>query len=57
MEQQYLLTFDIFIKELDKIIPSYAWFEHEEDMNEFIHTSPKITVIDKLKINQCEMLK
>jgi hypothetical protein len=56
MEQQYLLTFDVFIKEVDKIIISYAWFETEKDMEEFIEEN-NITVNDKLKIYSCEILK
>lgn len=56
MEQQYLLTFDLYIKELNRAIPSYAWFEHVEDMEEFIEITQNITVTDKTRILQCEEL-
>ena len=54
MEQQYLLTFDLCI--LNRAIPSYAWFEHVEDMEEFIEITPNITITDKTRILQCEEL-
>jgi hypothetical protein len=55
MNQQYLLTYDVVVKGTLTILQTYCWFEHEEDMNDFINSN-EIIVIDKIKINLCENL-
>ena len=56
MEQQYLLTYERFIKESNIRVQTYSWFENQKDMENFIENSINITVIAKTRILKCEEL-
>lgn len=55
MDQSYLLTY-MFI-ENDRSYSTFAWFESEEEMVDFINSHSKVKIIEAMKIHSAEEIK